>query len=115
MSVLAVRGDAVAEIARFVVDEAVTELRRPEVRAGLAVTMVTTALLSRAGLRLGPTLMIALMAGSVAESGYRMLADISGKLAGAPELVFHGAGCPGHTTGLPAGCCMADTDATGEV
>lgn len=35
------------------------------------------------------------------------LVALESKLTGQPELLFHGVGCPGHTTGLPADCCTA--------
>lgn len=28
-----------------------------------------------------------------------------------PAIVFHGEGCPGHTTGLPAASCLKEGDA----
>jgi len=102
-----------AEIAHGVVDTFLDSMNRPAFRAGLGVTMASTIVLAKLGTRPWVTIIAATMLGVTAERLYGMAEDITAKV-NPPQLLFHGAGCPGHTTGLPAECCMAGSDATGE-
>lgn len=92
---------------REIVAQVAEDMAQPAARAGLGASLLTSALLARARMGFVPTIVIALMIGVSVEQLYAMAEDIHAKLA-PPQLVFHGYGCPGHTTGKPAESCMTD-------
>jgi hypothetical protein len=115
-------GADAGDLAHGVLDQVVANLRRPDYRAGLAVTALTMAVLARLGARPGPALVISLLAGNATERLYGTITEINAKLDGgyareAPEpLVFHCVpGCPGHVIGSPEALAKDCPDATGKV
>lgn len=76
MTAIDTRPDA-GEVARDVLELVASEFARPEVRAGIAATMLTTVVMARLGCRFGMTVFVATLAGSAVEGGYAMLADIA--------------------------------------
>jgi len=70
------------ELAHAALDGLMDAMARPEWRAGLAVSVLTAAMLARSGVRFPPTLALALLAGGAAEHAYGMLMDIHAAATG---------------------------------
>lgn len=106
------------DLAHDILDTAIEDWKRPSFRAGLAVSVLSAAMLANTRAKLGVTLFISLLAGGAAEHLYGMVEGACTRAVPAvtpPQLYFHGYGCPGHTMEMPAACCLAESDAPGEV
>lgn len=117
------RGD-LRDVAHGALDDLAESFSRPSFRAGLAVSMLSTAMLARAGARASVAIPVSLMIGWSVERLYEMLEDIHGKLTGdavpqAPQARFRfhpgfppRGPCPGHPVDdFPEDC----GDAAGQV
>lgn len=67
---------AMADIAQEAVISLVDSFRRPSFRAGFGASLLTTALLARAGLRPGLAIFTSLMVGAAVEKLYGMVEDV---------------------------------------
>lgn len=106
-------GQALGELARELGAQVLDDFRRPEFRAGFGAAMITTAMLARTRLPGIAVILMSCMIGAGVEQLYGMALDIHESLTREPiELFFHGLGCPGHTTALPAESCF---DAPGKI
>lgn len=70
--VLALAADTLGEV----LGEMTLELRRPSFRAGAAAALIATAMMARAGVRPGATILISLMLGASVEKLYGMAEDM---------------------------------------
>jgi hypothetical protein len=111
-----VAGGGIVDIAHGALDQLLDDFSRPSYRAGFGVSVLSAAVLSKLGARMSVAVIVSVMIGLSVERLYEMAEDVHGKLTAEPvKLLFHGFGCPGHTTGMPAESCLADTDAHSKV
>ena len=103
-------------IAHGVVDAVIENFRDPAYRVEFAAGVITASLLasSRRRLTFLPALLISATAGKAARWAYESIEDMRAKITPS-QLVYHGEGCPGHTTGKPAECCMGAPGAAGGI
>lgn len=104
-----------AELAHDVIDGLAANFSDPAYRVEFFAALITVVPCARMRLRFLPTMLVALAAGKAAAWAYTLAEEIRAGHAARVPLVFHGFGCPGHTTGAPAESCMGDPDAPGRI
>lgn len=73
---------AAADVLQQAMTDVLGQFRRPSFRAGFGASLLSTALLARAGARPGIAIFTSLMIGAAVEHLYGMAEDIHAKLAG---------------------------------
>lgn len=107
------------EVAHGVLDAMIENFRDPKYRVQFVTGVLATIPCTRARLPFLPAFVISMALAYTAGWAYESVEEIKSRLyveraQKAPDpLLFHGFGCPGHTTGVPADCCTADDAARG--